>query len=65
MKIDFADMSPNYYGQVDGIMLEEFPAMNEVLQRLANLSPEEQKAWGKLFLAWGNALIVRNEPIDG
>jgi hypothetical protein len=63
MEIELRAFPENYYGQIDGIMLEQFPAMSEVLRRLANLPPEEQRAWGKMLALWGMQLVARNEEV--
>jgi hypothetical protein len=49
---------PYYYGQASGIMLESYPAMDEVMERLISLPPEEQRAWGHFLVAIGRRLIT-------
>jgi hypothetical protein len=57
-KYQFAKFSPNYYAQSpDGIMLEAFPAMDEVLRRLNALPSNEKVAWGEFLVIMGEQFI--------
>jgi len=49
--------SPNYYAESNGIMLEAFPAMDEVLHRLTYLPADEQQAWGLFLMGIGQRLV--------
>lgn len=51
-KFEFVHMTPAYYGQYGNVMLEGFPAMDEVLDRLSNLPTKEEKA------AWGHFMAI-------
>ena len=61
--IKFIDLPENYYAKIDGIMLEAFPAMHMVLERLTSLPPSEQIAWGKLLTIWGIKLVENQEVV--
>jgi hypothetical protein len=53
----FARFSPNYYARSpDGIMLERFDAMDEVLHRLLSLPAPEKTAWGEFLMLIGEQL---------
>lgn len=53
----FVSLPPNVYAKANGIMLEEFPAMNEVMDRLTHLPPKEKLAWGQLLTVYGQRLM--------